>query len=204
MLTRAQTSRKRSLAKADIAQQPQRTSKHTRLSLPQTTPDCTALSHTADKHKAVLSSVPSASAAASLLVSPSRRRHRRRTELADLKASAASLQRRPRNTTLNPTHHSGRLFSLTVLGTTTTHHNNNNNNNNNHTRPLCHLAVHWTDTAFSLKERLERRLGECVGWQQLWLDRNGWRRVEDGWSMAQCFERAEDAVVRLRIVEPSW
>ena len=203
MLTRAQTSRKRSQVEADIAQQQERATKTTKLSAAASAA-CTPLFQTPNKlPKAASRSSPSATASlasgsitaspAALLTSPSKRRHRRRTELADLKANAASL----RHSTTQPHHirrltnkSPGRLFSLAI--TSPTH------------PQLCRLAVHWSDTVWRVKERVEQRLGECVVWQQLWMDRNGWKRMEDEWSMAECFERPEDAVVRLKIVEPSW
>ena len=196
MLTRAQTSRKRSQVEANIPQQQQhRPTKTTKLAPP--TP-CLQPITTPNKPITPSNTATTPIAATSpAFVSPSKRRRqhrRRRTELADLKANAASL----RHSTTNQARlrrlvnkSTNRPFSLAVISTTS------------HTL-LCRIAVRWHDRVWTVKERLERRLGECVVWQQLWMDRNGWKRTQDEWTMAQCFDRPQDAEVRLRIVEPMW
>ena len=208
MLTRAQTSRKRTLVEADIAQHQQRSAKCARLSADSTPAMCDPCTQTGQtlvkpasdpsllSTAATLSSntttaITAAHTAAThtLLTSPTKRRHRRRTELAVLKAAAASL-RQPAAHHRSTSKSSGRLFSLTVTSPTHT--------------SLCRLAVHWNDSVWTVKERLERRLGECVAWQQLWMDRNGWKRMSDEWTLADCFDHQEDAVVKLRVVEPVW
>ena len=195
MLTRAQTHKKRSLVEANLADNDQNTATKS-IKLTTTAPPPQSPQSTNTKQSTLNNTTTATTCALQSSTStPTKRRpatHRRRTELSDLKANATSFRHSLAHHRLHTANKSsGRLFSLQVVSATDR-------------RLLCRVGVRWSDRVWAVKERLERRLGECVVWQQLWMDRNGWKAMQDGWTMAQCFNRQEDAMVRLKVVEPSW
>ena len=69
-----------------------------------------------------------------------------------------------------------------------------------HSGRVCVLAVHWHECVQAVKARLQRRLGEPAARQQLWLPSiDGWRLAKNEERMEQCIERAQGAVMRLRM-----